>query len=898
MAETFQERLVESTVSPTLTEGLDGTPKQADMAGTDAAKKASIAERLEQAPLIDSTQAQQRELFRAERLQGHRTELTADEAIAVETQAQLSNLGNIGQYIQNTINANIEAAALAETGQVEFDGSVLATSLGLSGATLELAKQDPNSAYNQISAVLDTYFASGDPNDQQAAMAAIDNLKASGMSAVDAKTLVGLVQESIAKSTGQTIASNVMDEVTIADIDLQGLGFDGGIEQIATILGMDAEELAGLNIDEFSDKIEAHQKSEFTRIEGLKAELAAAPPGSLKREILLRELRDLGSVGITGVEQAAVENVEDINTADMIKIGDEYIKVADFLDDDNLSERIMDYINEDDPALKDELIPEDQFPELVQWIKNNEIALSQLSTTMTDTTKEYIKANEDYSKLNIIDLGNGETVNLSMDFMKSILPNWDPTQAVTSEDLATIQAAFSATNVGELSLKETNDTFTKSEKKALLNKISSAPVEMHEKLKDLTADELIAASDAADIVKENPALQDFFPELSTSNFILDPNVQGQINDYVDVVNELDPLWINSGYLQGMSPAELQKLVDNPYKFEELSFYHKTKESLDAADTVDDHVALLFGNNVTYEDIVDEFEAIGKWADMGDPESIKKLDYLESIFGTRSPPTETQIAELSKNNFSKLLDMSPSAILDGELNISEFGKLGETFRRRNASRKPTADFGFYGKYLSDAGTFSQTELDNYLAENKEESLGSLGKFLDNNPSIKVDLKLKDLQGNTVTYSSYETYANAKLKLAGHADYEHIANNLARENGYGTLDNLMDWTTDVMVNGDLVTDDELSRINQMSVFFEGLKKELLWNRERSPREEQTLQGYINFINWAKTFNELINSRKQKIEDDKIAAEQKQAEDDRIAAEQKHAEHVQQLRDEEFF
>ena len=256
MAETFQERLVESTVSPTLTEGLDGTPKQADMAGTDAAKKASIAERLEQAPLIDSTQAQQRELFRAERLQGHRTELTADEAIAVETQAQLSNLGNIGQYIQNTINANIEAAALAETGQVEFDGSVLATSLGLSGATLELAKQDPNSAYNQISAVLDTYFASGDPNDQQAAMAAIDNLKASGMSAVDAKTLVGLVQESIAKSTGQTIASNVMDEVTIADIDLQGLGFDGGIEQIATILGMDAEELAGLNIDEFSDKIE------------------------------------------------------------------------------------------------------------------------------------------------------------------------------------------------------------------------------------------------------------------------------------------------------------------------------------------------------------------------------------------------------------------------------------------------------------------------------------------------------------------------------------------------------------------------------------------------------------------------------------------------------------------
>ena len=130
------------------------------------------------------------------------------------------------------------------------------------------------------------------------------------------------------------------------------------------------------------------------------------------------------------------------------------------------------------------------------------------------------------------------------------------------------------------------------------------------------------------------------------------------------------------------------------------------------------------------------------------------------------------------------------------------------------------------------------------------------------------------------------SDLKLKLAGHADYEHIANNLARENGYGTLDNLMDWTTDVMVNGDLVTDDELSRINKMSDYFEGLKKELLWNRERSPREEQALQGYINFINWAKTFNELINSRKQKIEDDKIAAEQK------------HAEHVQQLRDEEFF
>ena len=787
MAQTIQQRLEEvSTTAPTsqvIADGLGATPQQVAMTGTQVQKQATIADRIAQAPLIDSTQAQRQELGRVERLEAPRREPTVEEALEAERQDQLAKLGNIGQSIQKTISENLAAVGQQALGQVEVEQSILAQTLGLTGATLDLAKADPNSNYNKITNVLETYLASGDPNDLEAAYAAIDNLKIHGIKSAEAKRLIGLTQETMAKQTGQIVSESVMDQVTMMDLDLQALGFEAGGPAVAELLGVSQDEFNQMSLDQFTDAIEDKRRLEFARIDNLKAELRAAPLGSLRREILLRELRDLGQVGITGIEQEAVENVEDINLAGYIKVGDQEMKVSDFLDDENLSQMVIDWINEDDPARKDDIISEDQFPELIEWVRNNQEALAKLSQTADDTKEVFDKANEDNKVLNVLD-----DLNIAMvgDVMSQIMPNWNPEQAITSSQLAELQGKFNSSIVGQLSgAKGVNDA----EKKEILNKFNALNQDTMKEVFKLSVDDIRAASSAAEVLLENQDLARFFGFSANQGFVLDENTQKKIAEYDDVIATIarrNPQWLAGGVtldmMKGMSAGDLQKLVNDPRRYDDLKLYATKLDELKNIRTIEDKMSFIFGSSAdTLEALNSQFADARKWAALGDSEAEARVKEFESIFGTVGVIDETDLNRLMKR-MTTALNQSTTGVAEGRFLSNLMSDKADALEGRSRVTGPSGLYKINEKYISD-GQFTLADLESMTPAMQDE----IGAWVDSLPGINIDL------GGFSSYKEYDTdrkeeqfmsradEAAKRADLGDVANYERFKGQMAIDNG---------------------------------------------------------------------------------------------------------------------
>ncbi len=749
---TFAERIEATTAlpgvptSPALAAGMGATPDEAKMIGTPAQKQASLASR------IQSAQPQAQELFRAQRLTPEVREPTVEEAMEKERQEKLAGLGNLGQAIQSTIARNIQQATAAAPGEAEVEESVLATKLGLTGPALAAAKADPASNYNTVTSALNKFLASGNANDIEAAMATIDNLQLAGLTSADARELVGLTQASMAAQTGQVIAENVMDQVTMGSLDLEQLGF-GGIQEVAATLGMDAAELSALTTDEFADRIRDIQKSEFSRVEKVKAELAAAPVGSLRREALLAELRDLGQAGVTGVEGEIVETVEDIDLAGVVQVGDEHIPVAQLLDDEQLSERIIDYINEPDPAKREAILPEDQFPGMVAWIRTNQEALGQLSQTAQDTSEVFAQANTENQNLNVLE---DLDISLSPDVMAAVLPDWDPSKKVTSEQMADLKAKLSSSLIGEIGTLNESDE----DKKLLLSKINRLQGEELDEV--LGGSWQFLASETAEVVRRNPALADFLGLDPSQDFIFDEDLQEQIDQYDEVltrVAEEQPTWLAETGIVGegirsLSPEELRRLSDNPENFRTFKDHLLTEERIEAAETVDDQLKILLNDqDVTMDEIEARFQEAKKWAELGDPAAIARRDEIARGIFEHFDPGLQSVYDIPTNVIGKLSrDFSGSLdeALAGNDTTSRFSDNKQKLQGARDTLFLSDEFSRYRGEIED-GVIDLADLQGLSREDQER----LGRLADSQDGIRVDLD---------GFSSFADYQAAEAQKA--------------------------------------------------------------------------------------------------------------------------------------
>lgn len=610
---------------------LGASDDQAKMAGTKASKDAKIADR------IDSTLFQQKDLARVERLTEAPREPTPQEKKEKDTADSLAKLGNVGSSIKNRIMKSIADAGAAAKGTIKVEQTHLAQTLGLTGAALDAAKKDPLSKYSKSITILQTYLDSPTANNLETAMAALDALKATGMRAKDARNLVGLTQENIAVRTGEVVAENVMDTVTMADIDASELGFGKGNEEVAELLGMDLAEFNLLTVDELSDVIDSRVQSEYANVAKKKAEMIAAPKGSLQYEALVKELRGLGQAGVTGIESMMAQTAEEINLADKIVVGEKTFTVKEFLDDDKLSTMVEDFIKSD-PAGQDKIFPNtEEYQGLRAWIKSNASALGELMVNATDTLEVYTAAGEAYSNMGKTAAGP----KLNDDVMAAAVPGWDPKAPHTSEEVHAAQDSFNASTIGTLS--STSD-LTLLEKADIFNSMNNAedPATVQAIL-DRSIGEVKTAHAAAKDLKDNTYLSDFLGVGSQDGFVFSGASQAKIAEYKEVMGKIaneHPSWLQDktslAYkaMQKMSPDELAEMVRvGGYD----SLVEKETILKDYSEVnIEDNASLA---GFVFEDptfdmaaVEDSIAETYEWARRGDENAIRKANLYAQLFG--------------------------------------------------------------------------------------------------------------------------------------------------------------------------------------------------------------------------------------------------------------------------
>ena len=732
--QTFATKLEQFDLYPTtnqaLAQSMGANPDETKMVGTKAQK--------------DSTMAQRLELFRAERLAPEDIEPTPQEA-ELKMQAQkLAGLGGLGRAIQNTVTSQFQqATATVPKAQVTPAFTEVGKVLGLTEEEVTLQKADPNSDYSKISTILNNFIQSAKgPNDAEAALKALDNLNlaAKGISSASAQALIGLTQQAIADQTGQALTKNIIDEIKIKDINLADIGLTS-IMDISELLGITPEEAQELPVTYVRELVEQKRQAQFSRIDGLRAQLVAAPIGSKQREAILEELRDLGALGVTGMEAELAEGVNTLELFKEIKLGDKIYKTEDFLKDENLSQLIEDWIAAT-PEEKEKLIPSDKYPDLVKWIQDNQAALTQVSTTFGQTKKDYDltqDANKNLYQLPDLDL------RLNDSLMKLAIPGWDPSKAVTKDELDALKTAFNATSLGQV----ISGTLPKADKKTLVNKINQLPEDVQKSVLALPATDIDIASKAADELMDTPELAAFLGLTSKNGFVLDEAQQDLIALWKPTIAEIKekyPEWLeisSQKILKTLTPEDIKLLLADPRRFDNLKLSRGKAQEYKNIKDMDQ--ALQFVTGSTSADLVSinkQYLELQKWAQLGDKNSQAALDYFGNTLGLYTKyDLSAGYKELSHTDFSRIMDhlaqyqdLDSDVIKGAKPKVSSLMKLAEdfTFKMSPNPQEELRSWADKGK-ISDG----RLTLSDFTGMSDTDKI-ALGEFVDKNPQIKVNL----------------------------------------------------------------------------------------------------------------------------------------------------------------
>ncbi len=588
--------------------GLGATAKQQDMAGTRAAIRSTIRERMAEPDTL-----QQRE-----RQTGTRQVRTASEAQKGQQVEEFQKFGSLDERVQNLVEKRIQAAT-PEMAAPAIHTTGLSTALEIDD--LSLASSEQKELYELAKGLLLEFAKSPDENQRELTLIKLQNL---GISADEANNLI----DTSASAIGATFAEAVQDEITAADIDWTAMGFDN-ISAAAELLGVDQELFGKMGIDDIQQAVTDLQQAEFTRIQGLRAQLMSTPVGSAQRDILLRELRDLGSVGMTGIEAQAVTVPEDIDLAGQVKIGDEIWDVDELFKDEGLSGLIQDWVAAD-PIYRDSIIPEDEYPELTAWIKTNSPALNKLSETLGETVEAFTGAQQDYSTLL-------EASSLPSDVLAKFVPGYDPEKIVTSKEAAEAINTFNATGLGQLLINEPKVGAIIAEEIAGLTGLDDIH---YEQLASFPPAHLKNQIDTMNDYNSSIFIQSFMPDMTAKDFLLGIKGPKKVREYLAVFDKFEKINRTDIFslpgeagsiIKGLTVEELSDLADAPHNINKLTDFIKATNEIANVSTVDDAASYLFGTPLSYEaEVLPAIAKLRSYAALGDVNAKRQLEELGDI----------------------------------------------------------------------------------------------------------------------------------------------------------------------------------------------------------------------------------------------------------------------------
>lgn len=379
--------------SPMESSVIGASPDAAKMAGTPAQKTSSLRLAIQQDKNLPDQQ----------RTNQPRQQLTAEEQASGQKGQKVQSLNSLNERVQNLTKGMLQQAA-QQTNQAQLQVNPEA----LSGITAEnqpeatqlLNKLGTNQATNQDILRLNQLMNRTSISNQLTA----DQIKANFMSA--------------GASAGQTLASNTADQILVSDINPVELGFQD-TNELASILGIPPEELAGLSLKDLQDQAQTLFNDEFNKVGALEQQANDINLGPAERAEARKQLKDMGAVGVRKSENQIDKLADQVANADTVTFAGEKLEVKDVLSDEYLSGLAAKYVDsEDTDPFKEEL--RESEPELAKWLDDNKEILKQATADLDSDVKAFSDLQFQNQKLKTF----SDLPNLSDDVMKTILPDW------------------------------------------------------------------------------------------------------------------------------------------------------------------------------------------------------------------------------------------------------------------------------------------------------------------------------------------------------------------------------------------------------------------------------------------------------------------------------------------
>ena len=363
---------------PTTAQQLGATPQQAAMAGSSANLKSTLQ-------LAASGGAAPPTLQETLRTEQARTQKSASElqqeqlAARLQAGTQQATSEDVGAGVHNKFeNMSVDEIKLAlsednawlQTSANEKQQNSLAKVLRGQGSTDDI--------YNIASIK--------GPDGQN-----IVSFEDDGLDTMASKltNIFGGTQEAVINAA--TGAVENYEDFNVLDfyVDDEGNVDEAAIEELAAALGTDRDSITSMNLGELQSALAANIEEEYSRTEDLVRSASSDLLSPMERAQARKTLKDLGATGVIATEESDVDKVADAAaSADVIKVGDQDMTVAEVLGDEYLTGLISNYLEVGDRASR-EAIQALGEGGLMRFVDENKSALEKMVQQVDNTVKSF-----------------------------------------------------------------------------------------------------------------------------------------------------------------------------------------------------------------------------------------------------------------------------------------------------------------------------------------------------------------------------------------------------------------------------------------------------------------------------------------------------------------------------
>ena len=638
-----EEAVSQGATTPAGAKAAGAGPDSAKMMGTPAQKAADSR------PTLQQSQRYQKKVA---------PDPSATQA-AAEKVDRLKALGGIESQLEAKIKQRIEQTTTQELQQQAVNDQYVQQAVeqqkheGLTAALNELAMAETPEAW-------------------QAAF-----IKAKGFDPKLTKDSVGDYFMGAEGHMSTALKAAMPETMTVGD----ALGAE--VNTLAADLGMTPEELGVLNMEALEAKIQEIENQEFNQIQELEAEL----PGAVgaRREQIIRELKNLGQAGVTGIEASYDRIQQDIEEARTVDIAGQEFSLQSILEDDELSDYILSATT--DTNVMNDLVQ--NAPGLADWIVQNQEALQSMQEEQTAQAQQFETVQ---SQIKDTVAGKEELADALIGERPEYMTEGQWTEYNQQlQDTGAWQAADENADV------------------ALAFKTNPDLVPM---LKELDKDSIIGLTELDKELKNDTGALNEWLGLGEGEFPTDPET---LNKYREIKDGLAAVRGSKGgaqiynelaaYPNSLSSQQLQKLAAAPENWDQV------KSALNAQAEFDD---MSFGDMVdtvfsgmSVNEVNARLNSLKKYAMMGHAQSLSEYQKLKQLVGDNG--LDRMDVEKLKGQVEKGLSLEDA--LEGRLTNP-----AERFKNIN---KPVEGV--------DAGTHRAVEAlqDDRLTDNEIRELDELG-----------------------------------------------------------------------------------------------------------------------------------------------------------------------------